>query len=81
MRGHGRSGKPNDNDGYESKLYADDFMAVVEAYHLNKPVYVGWWVPNIFLIFVSINVSHIRRSLGGMLDLLTNTFHTMTDFE
>ena len=42
MRGHGRSGKPNDDDGYESKLYADDFMAVVEAYHLNKPVYVGW---------------------------------------
>ncbi|KAH8116707.1 alpha/beta-hydrolase [Phellopilus nigrolimitatus] len=42
MRGHGRSGKPDTIEGYASRLYADDFAAVVKGFNLRKPVVVGW---------------------------------------
>ncbi|OCB89738.1 alpha/beta-hydrolase [Sanghuangporus baumii] len=42
MRGHGRSGKPDTSEAYESKPYADDFAAVMKAFNLRKPVVVGW---------------------------------------
>lgn len=42
IRGHGRSGKPNTAEAYESKLFADDFKAVMEAFELKKPVLAGW---------------------------------------
>ncbi|KAJ7286938.1 Alpha/Beta hydrolase protein [Mycena rebaudengoi] len=41
-RGHGRSGKPQLAEGYHPSLYADDFSAVVEAFSLDMPVFVGW---------------------------------------
>jgi pimeloyl-ACP methyl ester carboxylesterase len=42
MRGHGRSGKPETEDGYLSARYAEDFMAVAEAFGVTEPVIVGW---------------------------------------
>ncbi|EJD03378.1 alpha/beta-hydrolase [Fomitiporia mediterranea MF3/22] len=42
MRGHGRSGKPITEEGYASNLLADDFAAVMKAFNLYKPVFVGW---------------------------------------
>jgi len=41
MRGHGFSDKPR--DGYnDSKLWADDVHAVIEALKLDRPVLSGW---------------------------------------
>ncbi|KAJ7760664.1 alpha/beta-hydrolase [Mycena maculata] len=42
IRGHGRSGKPNTPQAYESKLFADDFKTVMDAFGLHKPVLAGW---------------------------------------
>ncbi|KAK7008113.1 alpha/beta-hydrolase [Favolaschia claudopus] len=42
VRGHGRSGKPTTAAAYESKLFADDFKVVMDAYKLVKPVLAGW---------------------------------------
>lgn len=42
MRGHGRSGKPDSIEGYSSRLYADDFMAVLDAFNVKRPVVIGW---------------------------------------
>ena len=57
MRGHGRSDKPDGSEGYASKLYADDFAAVMKAFNLRKPVVVGWWVE--------------ESSIDAVLDMLT----------
>jgi len=52
MRGHGLSDKPR--DGYnDSKLWADDLHAVLEALHLNRPVLSGWsYGPLMFLDYI-----------------------------
>lgn len=42
LRGHGRSGKPSNEEGHASSLYADDFVTVCKAFNLNKPIHVGW---------------------------------------
>ena len=42
MRGHGRSGKPEADEGYLSQRYAEDYQAVSQAFHLKRPVFVGW---------------------------------------
>lgn len=42
IRGHGRSGKPETAESYVSKLYADDFKAVLDAFSLVKPVLAAW---------------------------------------
>ncbi|GJE93916.1 alpha/beta hydrolase [Phanerochaete sordida] len=42
LRGAGRSGKPTSADSYASKRFAEDFAAVAQAFHLQKPVLVGW---------------------------------------
>ena len=42
MRGHGRSGKPLEPEAQESVRYAQDFMAVVNAFNLKKPYLFGW---------------------------------------
>jgi non-heme chloroperoxidase len=42
-RGHGASDKPLDSIYYqETKRWADEVQAVIEAKHLQKPVLVGW---------------------------------------
>jgi non-heme chloroperoxidase len=41
MRGHGLSDKPR--DGYaDSRLWADDVQAVIQALHLDHPILCGW---------------------------------------
>ncbi|KAJ7577065.1 Alpha/Beta hydrolase protein [Mycena floridula] len=42
MRGHGQSAMPETEAGHASKLYADDFLAVCEAFKVVKPVFAGW---------------------------------------
>ncbi|KAJ7264247.1 alpha/beta-hydrolase [Mycena rebaudengoi] len=41
-RGHGRSGKPQRPEDYESIHYAEDFQAVLDGFKLNKPNFAGW---------------------------------------
>ncbi|THH07991.1 hypothetical protein EW145_g3019 [Phellinidium pouzarii] len=42
VRGHGRTGKPNDAEGYLSHKYAEDFAAVLKAFDAKKPIFIGW---------------------------------------
>ncbi|KAJ7280168.1 Alpha/Beta hydrolase protein [Mycena rebaudengoi] len=42
LRGHGRSGRPVDEESWESKRLAEDFAAVVDGFKLNKPFVLGW---------------------------------------
>ncbi|KAF8987691.1 alpha beta-hydrolase [Cyathus striatus] len=42
LRGHGRSGKPNTTEAYDSNLFADDFAAVIKYFNVKSPLYVGW---------------------------------------
>ena len=42
MRGHGRSGKPLEEAGYESIKIAQDFRTVCEAFGVVKPFMAGW---------------------------------------
>ncbi|OBZ72093.1 hypothetical protein A0H81_07864 [Grifola frondosa] len=42
MRGHGRSGMPENPEAYESIRYAEDFRIVCEAFGLSKPFMLGW---------------------------------------
>lgn len=42
VRGHGRSGKPDNEDAWESQRFAEDFVTVVDAFQLDKPFVVGW---------------------------------------
>ncbi|KAK7436743.1 hypothetical protein VKT23_009829 [Stygiomarasmius scandens] len=41
-RGHGQSSKPETEEAYASKLWADDFAAVCKAFEVEKPVFAGW---------------------------------------
>ena len=52
MRGHGLSDKPR--DGYnDSKLWADDVNAVIQALNLDHPVLSGWsYGPLVFLDYI-----------------------------
>ncbi|EIM90674.1 alpha/beta-hydrolase [Stereum hirsutum FP-91666 SS1] len=42
IRGHARSGQPNTPEAYESKRFAEDFEAVVDAFELKRPILAGW---------------------------------------
>ncbi|KAH9902632.1 alpha/beta-hydrolase [Cubamyces lactineus] len=42
MRGHARSGKPLDEEGYTSRKIADDFRTVCEAFGVVRPFLCGW---------------------------------------
>jgi pimeloyl-ACP methyl ester carboxylesterase len=43
LRGHGNSGKPWDADSYrDSRIWADDVAAVIDATGLRRPVVVAW---------------------------------------
>jgi pimeloyl-ACP methyl ester carboxylesterase len=52
LRGHGLSEKPR--DGYaDSRLWADDINAVIEALRLDRPVFSGWsYGPLVILDYV-----------------------------
>lgn len=42
LRGHGRSDKPENAEGYQSIKFAEDFLAIKLAFGLDKPIIVGW---------------------------------------
>ncbi|KAJ6479358.1 Alpha/Beta hydrolase protein [Mycena vulgaris] len=42
LRGHGRSGRPTSPDAYQSKIFVDDFITVMDAFGLGKPVLAAW---------------------------------------
>lgn len=42
IRGHGRSGKPDNEDAWDSQRFAQDFDTVVQAFGLKKPFVAGW---------------------------------------
>ncbi|KZT52833.1 alpha/beta-hydrolase [Calocera cornea HHB12733] len=41
-RGHGRSGKPDAAEAYESRRMSEDYMAVTAAFGVTKAFIVGW---------------------------------------
>ncbi|EJD02657.1 alpha/beta-hydrolase [Fomitiporia mediterranea MF3/22] len=59
MRGHGRSGKPINGEGYASNLFADDFAVVMKAFNLHKPVFVGWSFGATIPVDIATNFSDI----------------------
>ena len=63
MRGHGLSDKPT--DGYDdSKQWADDVNAVIEALNLDHPVLSGWsYGPLVFLDYIR---HYGEDRLGGL---------------
>src|ERR1700756_4942881 len=63
MRGHGLSDKPR--DGYhDSKLWADDIHAVIQALKLDHPVLSGWsYGPLVFLDYIR---HYGEDRLGGL---------------
>lgn len=65
MRGHGRSGKPDSIEGYSSKLYADDFAAVVEAHGLSRPFVVGWSLGATVIADIAANLP--KDTLSGVI--------------
>jgi non-heme chloroperoxidase len=63
LRGHGRSGKPRDAYG-DSKLWADDVHAVIDALDLVTPILCGWsYAPLIILDYVR---HYGEQRIGGM---------------
>jgi pimeloyl-ACP methyl ester carboxylesterase len=63
MRGHGLSDKPR--DGYhDSKLWADDINAVIQALDLDHPVLSGWSYG--LLVFLDYIRHYGQDRLGGL---------------
>ncbi|KAJ6468325.1 alpha/beta-hydrolase [Mycena sanguinolenta] len=56
IRGHGRSGKPSTKEAYESKLFAEDFKTVMDAFGLKKLVLAGWHGAQLFSVTTSVNI-------------------------
>ncbi|KAJ7125387.1 Alpha/Beta hydrolase protein [Mycena epipterygia] len=75
LRGHGRSGKPIKAEGYASSLYAADFSAVIKAFSLNMPVFVGWSAGALIACDICSHVSPVPLSGTIALDgpLCANT--------
>ena len=63
LRGHGLSDKPRDAYG-DSRLWADDVRAVIEALHLDRPVLCGWsYGPLVILDYLRY---HGEDRIGGI---------------
>lgn len=63
MRGHGLSDKPHDAYG-DSKLWADDVNAVIQALKLDHPVLSGWsYGPLVILDYIR---HYGEEQIGGM---------------
>ena len=80
MRGHGQSGKPWTQDGYNSaEIWAEDVSAVIGAAGLKRPVLVGWSYSG----FVVLDYLRVRgadalaglvmvNTLGGLVPVVPN---------
>ena len=42
QRGQGKTGKLRTEEGYSSKKYADDFVAVIKEFNAKEPILIGW---------------------------------------
>ena len=64
MRGHGLSDKPR--EGYaDSRLWADDVRAVIQALNLDHPILCGWsYGPLVILDYVRLSSEDRYRMLG-----------------
>ena len=63
LRGHGLSAKPRDAYG-DSRLWADDVRAVIEALNLDRPVLCGWsYGPLVILDYLRY---HGEDRIGGI---------------
>lgn len=74
LRGNGRSGKPETEEGYTKERYAQDFWAVCGAFEVTNPVALGWCASFIPFRVSALTVEHYR-SLGGLTiaDVLTSS--------
>lgn len=50
MRGHGRSDKPEDMQSYSAIRHAEDFHSVCEAFQLDRPFVLGWYVKSTYRV-------------------------------
>lgn len=69
VRGHGRSGKPNPTDDggeYESKRFKEDFHVVCEAFGVEEPFILAWWVLTLALNQFVTRDGCYFRSIGGL---------------
>jgi non-heme chloroperoxidase len=63
LRGHGQSDKPRDAYG-DSKLWADDVHAVIQALRLEQPILSGWsYGPLVILDYIR---HYGDRAIGGI---------------
>jgi len=66
LRGHGNSGKPWDAAAYsDSRVWADDVAAVIQAAGLNHPVVVAWSYGT--LVIADYIRAYGTESLGGIM--------------
>ncbi|THH17323.1 hypothetical protein EW146_g3466 [Bondarzewia mesenterica] len=77
-RGHGRSGKPDTPDAHLSRLYADDFMAVVHAFALKNPIFVSWSNGGLIAADICANVGPLPISGIFYLSALPHAFSLIT---
>jgi pimeloyl-ACP methyl ester carboxylesterase len=70
MRGHGLSGKPH--EGYaDSRLWADDVNAAIEALRLDHPVLCGWSYGSLVILDYIRHYGEDRISGINLVDALT----------
>ncbi len=66
LRGQGRSGHPDTAEAHVSKLYADDFAAICNAFGLKRPYHVGWYARRFLYIFLLFLMSVLS---SGVMDV------------
>ncbi|KAL0061315.1 hypothetical protein AAF712_011832 [Marasmius tenuissimus] len=57
-RGHGRSVMPETEEGHASKLYADDFRAVCEAFEVQRPAVGAWSLAGVIICDICEHLGH-----------------------
>ena len=57
LRGHSRSDKPMTAEFYTQEKYAEDFVAVSEAFGLKKPFLCGWYAALILILLAHDSIS------------------------
>ncbi|KAK0461548.1 Alpha/Beta hydrolase protein [Armillaria novae-zelandiae] len=72
MRGHGRSAMPESLDDYSSKIYAEDFKAVAQAFKIEKPIFIGWSLGGTIVCDIAAHLP--KDTLAGVVYLATLPF-------
>ncbi|KAK0190064.1 Alpha/Beta hydrolase protein [Armillaria mellea] len=71
-RGHGRSAMPEPLDDYSSEIFAEDFKAVMRAFKIEKPIYVGWSLGGIIVCDIAAHLP--KETLAGVVYLAALPF-------